>query len=231
MAKTALQIVQSAAPKLGIAVPSALFAATARTEIELRAVLNDVAERIARAHDWNTLKTLETNTGDGSTVGFSLPSDYLRMPKDGQIWSSRWENPLTLVSSDDWLMLDVRSYDLTTGSWIILGGEIKFNPALASSETAKWYYISGNYATSSGGTNKSAFDDDDDTFRLDDRVLETALIWQYRKNKGLDYAEEMADAEMALAQAISEDRGARIITQASRAGPRADVAYPLNVTS
>lgn len=230
MARSVLEIVQAAAPKLGIAVPSALFSATDRTEVELRSILNEVAERIVRAHDWSALKTLETNTGDGVTVGFSLPSDYVRMPKDGQIWSSRWQNPLTPVSSDEWLMLDVQDYDLVTGAWIILGGQIQFNPPLTATETAKWFYVSGNYAVPVSGANKSAFSADDDTFILDDRLLELMLIWEYRQRKGLDYAEDLANAEVALGQQISEDRGARIISQRSRAGARGAFAYPLNVT-
>lgn len=229
MARTVLEVVQAAAPKLGIAVPDNLFAATDRTEVELRSVLNEAAARIVRAHDWNALKTLETNTGDGVTEGFDLPIDYIRMPKDGQIWSSRWQRPLTLVSSDDWLRLEIREYDMIVGTYLLLGGQIKFKPVLASDETAKWYYVSGNYATAAGGSNKSAFSADDDTFRLDDRLLELMLIFEYRNRKGLDYAEDMAAAEIALSQLISEDRGARIVTQSSRANVRGKVSYPWNV--
>lgn len=231
MSNTVLQIVQTAAPKLGIAVPDALFSATGRTEIELRSILNEVAERIVRAHDWQVLKTLETNTGDGSTEGFDLPSDYMRMPKDGRVWSSRWQIPLTHVFGDDWLMLDVQDYTAQPGVWTILGGQIKFNPVLTSTDTAKWYYISENFAVPSSGANKAAFSADTDTFILDDRLLQLMLIYEFRQRKGLDYAEDMVNAEVALSQAISDDKGARILTQRSRSSVAADLAYPVNVST
>lgn len=232
MARSVLTIVQDAAPKLGVAVPAELFSSTDRTEIELRSVLNEVAERVVRAHDWSVLKTLATNTGDGTTEGFDMPSDYLRMPKDGRVWSTRWQNPLTPVSSDEWLMLDIQDYDLVTGAWILLGGQIKFNPPLTSTELAKWYYISCNYAVPESGSNKSAFSADTDTFILDDRLLELMLIWEYRQRKGLDYSEDLANAEIALGQAIGDDKGARIISQRSSfSGERGTLAYPLNVSA
>lgn len=230
MTRTVLQVVQSAAPKLGIAVPSQLFAATGRTEIELRSVLNEVAERTVRAHDWSALKTLETDTGDGSTETFNLPTDYVRMPKGAHVWSSRWQAPLREISNEDWLMLDVLNYDMVVGSWTIIGGQIKYKPALTSTETAKWYYISGAYAVPSSGSNKTEFSADDDTFVLDDRVLELTLIWEYRQRKGLDYSEDMMNAETALAQQISDDRGARIVSQTSRGNMRGTPAYPLSVS-
>lgn len=231
MSNTVLQIVQNAAPKLGIAVPDALFSATGRTEVELRSILNEVAERIVRAHDWQALKTLETNTGDGSTEGFDLPSDYMRMPKDGRVWSSRWQIPLTHVLGDDWLMLDVQNYTAQPGVWTILGGQIKFNPVLTSTDTAKWYYISENFSVPSSGANKAAFSADTDTFILDDRLLQLMLIYEFRQRKGLDYAEDLVNAEVALSQAISDDKGARILTQRSRASVAADLAYPVNVST
>lgn len=229
MSRTALQVIQSAAPRLAIARPTALFSSTDELEIELQSVLNECAVRITQEHDWQALKTLETNTGDGSTTAYSLPSDYLRMPIDAQVWSTRWQRPLISVASDDWLRLEVREYDLVTGTWTLLGGQVQYKPALASGELAKWYYISRNVVAETGGSYQERFMADTDTFRLDDRVLELTMIWQWREQKGLEYAEDMANAEQALAQAIARDKGARIVTQSSRRNVRAKVAYPWQI--
>ncbi|MEM6833289.1 MAG: hypothetical protein AAF562_06660 [Pseudomonadota bacterium] len=229
MARTILQIAQDAAPRLGLASPDALFGSTDRTSIELRAVVNEVAERIADAHDWEVLTEEETNTGDGTTEGFDLPSNYVRMPKDAQVWSTRWQRPMLQISSDDWLRLDIRQYDLVIGTYIIRGGQIRFRPVLASGELAKWNYVSNLQVSPSTGNNKERFTDDTDTFRLDDRVLETTLIWEWRHRKGLPYAEDMKTAEIALARAISDDKGARIVTQSSRRNVRAKIAYPWQI--
>lgn len=230
MPRTILEIAQAAAPRMGLAVPGQLFGSTGDTETELRSVLQAAADRIVRAHDWSVLKVEETNTGDGTTEGFDLPSDYLRMPKEGQVWSTRWQHPLAPVTAEEWLRLDVREYDLVVGTWIILEGQIKFRPVLTSTETARWFYISDLAVKPASGANKATFTADTDTFRLGDRILELALIWEWRATKGLPYEEQMATAETALAQAISDDKGARIIAQASRRNFQGKMAYPWQIT-
>lgn len=226
MTRTVLEVVQDAAPKMAIDVPSLLFGSTARTDIEVRSLVNELAERIARAHDWSYLKTTKTFTGDGSTTNFALPSDYLRMPKDAQMWSTRWQRPLSWVTPETQLQLSIRSYDLVTGTWAIQGGEVIFSPALASTESAKCLYISSAVFQPASGSNIARATADTDTFLLGDRLLGLMLVWEWRMRKGLSYAEDMRTAEDALAQAISDDKGARMLTQASRHNIRANVAYP-----
>ena len=229
MSRSALQIVQDAAPKLGLNVPGALFSASGRTEVELRSVLNEVAERILKAHDWAALKVKASNVGDGATTEYDLPSDFRRMPKDTQIWSSRWQRPLLPITVEDDLRLEVREYDQIVGTWLLIGGKIKYRPALAADEIATWYYVSSHVVKTASGT-QERFTLDSDTFRLDDHVLELALVSEWRYRKGLDYAEDMRSAELALAQVISDDKGARIISQSSRRNVRATPAYPWQIT-
>ncbi len=229
MARSVLQIAQDAAPRLGLYVPDTIFGGDDRTHTELRSVINEVAERLAESHDWERLTEEATNVGDNATEGFDLPDDYKRMPKDAQVWSTRWQRPLLIVTSDDWLRLSVRQYDLVTGTYILRGGQIRFRPVLANGEEARWTYLSKNVVKPSSGANKDRFTDNADEFVLDDRLLELHLIWEWRHRKGLPYAEDMATAEDALAKAIAADKGARIIVQSSRNNARARVAYPWSI--
>lgn len=229
MSRTVLEVVQDAAPKIGLSAPDAVYGSTDRTALELGSVANEIAERIVRAHDWSLLLTEQVYAGDGVTEGFDLPSDYLRMPKDAQVWSTRWQRPLLPISSDDWQRLEVREYDLITGTWILLGGQMKFRPELATGENATWYYVSNKAVAPVSGGNKARFTADTDTFRLGDRLLELHLIWEWRQRKGLPYAEDMRTAEIALAQAISDDKGARIVVQSSRRNVRGKPSYPWSI--
>lgn len=230
MARTVLQVAQDAAAKLGIKKPGALVSSTERTAVELAAIANEIADRIVREHDWRQLTALETYTGDDTTTGFALPTDYLRMPKDGQVWSTRWERPLVHVTLDEWLQLDVREYDLITGTYIMLNDEMQFRPALATGEQAKWYYIRSTPVKAADGSLKERFTADTDTYVLGDRLLELHVIWEWRHRKGLPYEEDMRTAELALAQEISRDKGARMLTQASRQRAYDKIAYPWRIT-
>lgn len=230
MPRTILEIAQDASAQIGVERPLALFGSDTRTDQELKACLIEAADKIVRAHDWQALLRLDTDAGDGTTTEFAFPSDYLRMPKDAQVWSTRWQHPLLHVRPEDWLHYDVREYDLVSGTWTVFGGNIVYRPALAIGESAKYWYVSRNKCADAGGTPKETFTADDDTFRLDDRVLELVFIWTWRQMKGLDYSEDLATAETALGRAISDDRGARIVTQQRRRNVRARLAYPWQIT-
>jgi hypothetical protein len=229
MSRTILEIVRAAAPRIGIARPDLLFGDTSDQAVEIRSVLQEAADRIVRAHDWSMLKVEETHVGDGTTEGYDLPTDYLRMPKEGQIWSTRWQHPLAPVTAEEWLRLDVREYDLIVGTWIILEGQVKYRPVLASGESARWFYMSNLAVAPTSGANKALFTADTDTFRLGDRILELALIWEWKRAKGLPYEEQMMPAEEALAKAISDDKGARIISQSSRRNFTGKMSYPWQI--
>ncbi len=230
MDRTALQIVQSAAAKLGINIPGVLFGSTDRDQVELQGALIEAAAKVVQPHGWSVLRTLKTDTGTGSVTEFALPSDYSHMPEGSQVWASETQRPLSGITPEDWLQLDVGIGDTALGAWTQFGGNMVYRPAPAAGETVKFWYISQNAVAGTDGTAKATFTADTDTFRLNDRVLELMLICEHRKQKGLDYSEEMRDAESALSLAITRDKGARMISQQGRPRLTGQTAYPGTIT-
>ena len=173
---TILAILQSAAPYLGKAVPASVFGSSDRDAVEFAEAANETGAQVARAYDWNVLKRLQTYTGNGENDGWALPADYDRMPLRMEVYTSRYEAPLYHVDQhDEWLQMLVRSYQTVHGSWTLLGGQIVFYPVLDAGETAKLYYMSKNWVTDVNGAVKDVFTADDDTFRVDDRLMKLAL--------------------------------------------------------
>lgn len=229
---TVLSVAQDVAPEIGVSVPNLVMASTEREMIELRAVIQETATRIARGHDWQLLTTEATVTGDGSAEAFSLPSDYDRQRTKSQVWSASLETPLTPIADPDtWLGLDIQSFDFVINAWIIYGGQIRIKPALASGVTAKYMYQSNLIIAPDSGANKARFKADTDTFRLDEQLLTLGTIWQWKAGKGQPYAEEMADYEELKARLVSRDRGSRSV-RVGRVRYPYDVktAYPQNVS-
>ena len=139
---TTLSVIQDACTS-GIALekPTAVYGSATREHIELASLLNEAAGMIADAHEWQTLNRIATITGDGSDEDFALPSDFGRMLDKSQLWSSSLETPLTPISDrDQWLGLDVQSFDFVIKAWIIYGDVIHIMPALASAVTGKYWY-------------------------------------------------------------------------------------------
>lgn len=226
---TVLAALQSAAVRLVSRKPAAFFSSTNTLEVELCDLVTEAGKDIADAHDWRALTELATFTGDGSTTAFDLPSDYERMPTGQEVHSGSWETWRYVRAKDlnEWQDIISDIGIPHPGAWIMLGGQFQVYPAIPSGDVAKFYYTSKNFALSDGETPKDAFSVDTDTFRLDDRLLVLNLIWRWRQMKRLEYAEDMANYERALAGKIKDDKGARVIATGLRRFPgNVRMAYP-----
>ncbi len=221
---TVLSACQSAATKLNQPRPATVFGSTAPFAQELGDLANETATAIAKAHEWQVLTKLATLTGDASTTSFALPSDYDRLPLKANLLTSQFSSPLTQARDlDEWLDFQIRPFIGAPGYWIILGGEVQVVPAIDTGVTAQYYYIGNQYA---GGA-KSAFTLDADTFLLPERLLTLGIVWRWKAQKGLEYAEHLKNYEIALAEEAGRDRGGRILSMGRRRiSYGADLAYP-----
>jgi hypothetical protein len=228
---TILAVCQDAAAVIGLEVPTLVFGSTEREHVELGALANEMAKRIAfDTHDWTLLKTVATITGTGSAEDFALPSDYRRMLKKARLWpsSSPYSSLTHYPDADEWLGISVQAFTPVIGAWTLLGGRIAIKPTLASAATVKYMYLSNAIIA---GADATQFIADEDTFKLDERVLKLGMIWQWRANKGVPYAEDMENYEAALAYAIGADKGSNILTIGTKRMSGADrTAYPGTIT-
>jgi hypothetical protein len=199
----------------------------------LQEYLGDAAAMVAFdcGHDWTALKSLATLTGDGS-LAFDLPPDYRRMLKKAAVWPSATPySPYThYANTDDWLGMLSQAFPPLTGAWTLIGDQIHIRvggstSALQTGGTAQFYYLTSKFAQDVGGTAKVAFTADDDTFRLDERLLKLALVYKWKQGHQQDYAEELSDYENALAERIGADKGSNIFAVGGRRVTAFDVGY------
>jgi len=228
---TLLSVCVDVSKVVGLDEPDAIASSTDREYIELFALANEMAKRIARGYNWQLLSRIHTLTGTGATEDFDLPSDYDRMLVKSQVWSSSLETALSPIGSlDRWLELDIQAFDFVVNAWIIYGGQMHIKPAMATGVTAKFFYQSNLIIAPASGSNKTDFTADTDTFRLDEQLLKLGMIWQYKAYKGLPYAEDMANYESLLARLATRDRGSRMLRVGPVRLPRdVKVAYPQSI--
>lgn len=230
-----LTVIQQAAPKCGFATPSQLIADTGQTSLEIQATLQTVAEEIASRYDWQAYKTLGTLTGDGVLLAFPFPANYSRMLKATRLWPSAQPNaPLTHITDTDvWLGMVTQAFTAVVGAWTIFGDQINIrmggqSTPLALAATVSFYFITNLLWKDSGGTPKTAINTDSDVFRLPERLLKLGFIAQWKSDKGRPYAQDRSDFEDALATAIGNDKGPKIISVGRRRFP-AELALPWGV--
>jgi hypothetical protein len=229
---TVLSSVQEASRLLGMSAPTSLFASSLEYEIQIRTIANQAAKAIARQHDWRLLSTLKTQTGDGSSTAFALPTDYDRMPVKASVYLTSAQVPMSRVENlDDWMDIQLRGLTGFVGWWMLLGGQMNIYPAMSSSDSAKYYYQSNLIVDPASGSNKTDFTLDTDAFRLSEHVLTLAIVWRWRAQQGLDYDHEKQNFDVAMAQEAERDKGSRVLKIGTpRIPDGVSVAFPGTIT-
>ncbi|MBB5051122.1 hypothetical protein HNQ36_001076 [Afipia massiliensis] len=228
---TVLSAAQSAGIRLLGVKPTTLFSTSDAFAMELADLATEVATDIAEQYDWRQLHELAQFTGDGAAIAFNLPSNYDRMLKKAEVHSKDWQtsNFRRVRDLDEWIYIQQTAISGTPGNWIILGGKFQSFPPLPIAEMAKFYYIRKAIVTGTGtgGASKPAFTDDSDTFDLSERLLTLGLIWRWRSQKRMEYAEDLKNYELALEKAIAKDKGSNILTVGTQRVPSSStLAYP-----
>ncbi|MFZ5676314.1 MAG: hypothetical protein ACOZAM_25420 [Pseudomonadota bacterium] len=228
---TVLSAIQNAAASIALDRPETVFSSAEREHFELQVLANTAALHIAKDYEWQALKAIAVLTGDGTKDAFDLPSDYDRMLKDAELRSGRFISALTHVTdSDHWLNMEIRRFNQVAGMWTLHGGKIHIRPAPTAAEEVKFFYMSSLWAKDDQGTAKEGFTKDTDTFRLSEKLLELCMIWRWRAQKGLPYAQDQDNYEDAKEKLMTADKGARVIAIGrSRRQRGVALAYPISI--
>lgn len=223
-----LSSIQKICPRIGLSVPSAVFSSAVREHVELQELATDTAKMIGEVNEWQKLATLHTITGDGSTEDWDLPDDWGWMPNDSQLWSSELAAPLTQIKSkDEWLRDLVLATPTLVNSWILYGDQFHIRAALSSGATAKTFYQTNEYVLKADASLAAEFSADDDTFRLGERLFELGMIYRWKLDKGLPYAQHEDEYGQELERRIGRDKGPRQIRVGRGGLPRGVTsAYP-----
>lgn len=217
---TILQVIQQASSVLGLEIPSTLFTQTTRTAVEIQYMVNFCAKQLLDEYAWERLKKVDTLIGDGTNEDFDLPADYDRMIVDGHFWSNfmPFWNGVQIQSVDEWLAMEASGFiSLVVPCWIIYGGQIHVRQPLGPTQTLKYFYVSNLIVRSNGNTSpvgdKATFTEDTDSFIIDERVLRTCFIYNWKLAKGFDYSAELSEFQSAFAYAVGKDKGPRVIRE------------------
>lgn len=215
--KTALAIVRSVAPRLGIATPNT---ATGSTDVQIQqllALVNEEGQELAARHDWQELTFPVTYSAPASQsqgmlsslIEVNLGAYSFRKMLNDTLWNltkrTRICGPLTAAQ-----------YNLATaantavGPWSeyrIRQGYLFLYPAADEGDQIRFEFVTDSWAiNASSDVFKSAFTADDDRCLLDARLIELGTIWRWKAAKGLDYAQSFQNYENAVLDAMTSNK-------------------------
>jgi hypothetical protein len=228
---TVLTAIQNVSASIALDRPEAVFSSAEREHFELQVLANTAGLYIAKDYEWQALKVVATLIGDGTRTAFGLPPDYDRMLKAAELRSSRYIASLThITDSDQWLGMEIRQFNQIAGMWTLHGGQVHVRPAPATGEEVKFFHMSKLWAKDDQSTLKDGFTKDTDSFRLSETLLELCMIWKWRAQKGLPYAQDQDNYEDAKEKLITADKGSRFIAVGRTRRLRGVVpAYPVSI--
>lgn len=207
---TLLQVAQSVARDVGLAQPTAVVGSTDDTNrgmVEMKQCLDFVGEDLSRRVDWSALRTEVTLTGNGSAFAHPLPASYLRMMAGNAV---KLAVSLAIVrgglSAEEFLSLPAV---VGTPRYYLIGGPrgaktISFWPYLANAFGATALVQSENWVASA-----TSYQADSDIALLPSPLMVKGGIARWRRQKGMDFADYVAEYEAALANYAEFDDGAR----------------------
>lgn len=231
---TILSAAQDAAVILNRPKPASLFSSSDPFVAELLVAAKQIGESLVKEDaDFRDLTLLATCQGDATTTVFPLTSvaqGYERLIKGGKLHSLRFKNATFRPAKDldEWLFLKDNLLVGSPGNWVILNGSVQIFPPMPVSDTARFYYITNQYALTGAGVPQSGgFKADTDMFALDERLLRLGIVWRWRANKRMEYAEDLKDYEIAKSAAMAKDKGSQLIVVGKQRVSRSNgVAYP-----
>lgn len=214
---TCLTIIQDVAQRVNLPSPTSAAQSADPQVIQLVALANKEGEWLSNK-DWQVL-TLQTSfvttavqlqttlstTAPGlkNIINNTIWNRDLRRPVYGPMTPQRYQQVQAAVFAGPW------------NQFIIQGDEILFFPVPVAGQTCFFEYTTQNWCESSGGTGQARFIMDSDVLLLREDLFKLGVEWRWKKAKGLEYAQEFADYEDFMADALARDGTKDIINMGS----------------
>lgn len=197
---TLLEICEALAKNVGMAVPVAIVGANDRNAVEALQLANEAGLELAERVDWSALTETTSFAGTGADTAHALPAAWLRPTWSGGVrYGTVALRPLT---ASEWGTITA-----TGGApryFYIEGRTIKFYryPSVGMTVTAR--YQSNEWAS----TGRRFTADDAEPLVPADLLLK-GLIARWRRQKGMEYADQEAEYEASLKTYASFEDGGR----------------------
>ena len=208
-----LTLVQRFCARTNLSSPSTVSGSTDPQIKQIKSLLEEEGNDLSGRGDWESLTneavhTTVANEDQGAIA--TIASNAFRKIKD----ETFWDRTLTLpvggpVSDKDWQALKAMVVTGPRYNYRIRTGRLLANPVPTAGNTWAFEYISLNWIIDATAvTYEQYFSADTDLILLPSEIVLMGLRWRWKREKGLDYAEDFRTYEMQVHKALSHD-GAR----------------------
>lgn len=217
--------------RTGLPVPATVFGSTDEQVLQAMALLEEEGNDLALRGRWQALVREASHTTvaqeDQGAISAIAPHGFRFIIND-TIWDRTNRLPVLGPNSpQNWQALKATSGVSPRYTFRIRGGRLLVMPAPPAGLDWRFEYQS-SYWIVNGTTYRQYFEHDDDEILLPDEVVLLGLRWRWKKEKGLEYAEDMRTYEAQLKDALGRDGGRRALSMdcAPESSPRPGIFVP-----
>lgn len=203
MPMTLVQIVQEARGRLGQPIPANVSGNTDAGIVQCMGLLNEFLDDLVLRKYWqaNVREAVWTASAveDQGALDTLFPYGYEGMV-DGTFFNRSNMLPIEgSMSAEEWANRKARSFSGPLPAFRIRGNHLLMNPPPPAGHTLAVEYFSNYFVYNAATTTyRKYWLKDDDTCTVNDTLPIAYLKWAWKRDKGLDYAEDFRKYEAML---------------------------------
>jgi hypothetical protein len=204
-----LTIIQDFCDVTGLPIPTSVYGTTDTQVSQVRAILEEEGRDLSKRGAWQGITyeaTLTTTAAEDQGAMSTIASNGFNYIKKDTFWDRTDRLPIIPMNDGEWQTMKAI---VTTGPryrFRIRGGKLLLNPTPSAGHTLAFEYASKNWILGADGvTYKRKFTLDTDEVLLPEELMLMGLRWRWKKEKGLDYAEDFATYESQVKDALGRD--------------------------
>lgn len=209
-----LSLIQHFCSRTNLSVPQTVYGTSDKQARQILALLEEEGADLSARGEWEVLTNEKTHTTlaqEDQGAMTAIASNGFRYIKNDTIWDRNLQEPVYGgISGREWQALKATAVTGPRYQFRIRGGHLLANPVPVAGHVWAFEYISENWITDlNGGNPKQFFTSDTDLMLLPNNLLLMGLRWRFKKEEGLEYAEDFRTYEMQVKDALSRDGAKR----------------------
>ena len=226
-----LLLVQRFCKRTNLDVPNTVLGTTDPQIKQILGLLEEEGNDLAGRGDWQELTNEATHTSlaqENQGAIKTIASNGFRYIKNGTLWNRTDNDLIYVIDGTDWQQLQATASTGPSTQVRIRGGNLIAYPTPTAGDTWAFEYITYNWITDSAGANPDQyFTADTDLMLLPENILMMGLRWRWKKEKGLEYAEDFRSYEILVKDALTRSGMNRTLNMSDRPStPNPKVVIP-----
>lgn len=211
---TLLEVVTDMCGRQNLNVPTTVYGTTDPQIRQIMRLLEEEGNDLSTRGGWQEITfeaSFTTVATESQGAITSLATNGFRYIKNDTIWSRTDRLPFSgPMDGKDWQAMKALQINGPMYQHRIRGDVLLVNPIPSAGKSVYFEYVSKNWILN-GSTYKRRFTADADTILLPDDLCLQGLRWRWKKEKGLDYAEDFRTYEIQVKDAIGRSGGKPVI--------------------